>query len=45
MGITLSYTTRDNKVVSGELPYDIDWLGITISNISYYNAKAYFNFN
>ena len=35
MGITLSYTTRDNKVVSGELPYDIERLGLRYKHIKH----------
>jgi glucuronate isomerase len=31
-------------VENGELPNDIEWLGQTVQNISYYNAKNYFQF-
>lgn len=31
-------------VENGELPYDKEWLGKIIQDISYYNAKTYFNF-
>ena len=31
-------------VHNGELPNDIDWLGRTVENICYKNAKAFFNF-
>lgn len=31
-------------VEKGELPADEKWLGKIVSDISYYNAKAYFNF-
>jgi len=31
-------------VVNGELPNDIPWLGGMVEDISYNNAKAYFNF-
>ncbi|MEX0609515.1 MAG: glucuronate isomerase [Balneolaceae bacterium] len=31
-------------VESGELPNDIDYLGETVQNICYYNAKEYFKF-
>ncbi len=34
-----------NDVENGELPQDIAWLGQMVANISYYNAKSYFNFN
>ena len=33
-----------NDVENGELPWDEAWLGKVVSNISYYNAKEYFNF-
>jgi glucuronate isomerase len=33
-----------NDVVNGELPCDEKWLGKLVSDISYYNAKNYFNF-
>lgn len=33
-----------NSVVNGELPHDEKWLGQVVQNISYYNAKDYFNF-
>ncbi|MCM4167683.1 Uronate isomerase [Arenibacter antarcticus] len=32
-------------VVKGELPADEKWLGKIVSDISYYNAKTYFDFN
>lgn len=32
-------------VVNGELPADEKWLGQVVSDISYYNAKSYFDFN
>lgn len=32
-------------VVNGELPADEKWLGKIVSDISYYNAKNYFDFN
>jgi glucuronate isomerase len=31
-------------VQNGELPDDVDWLGKIIQDISYNNAKNYFNF-
>ena len=31
-------------VAKGELPWDEKWLGKLVSDICYYNAKAYFNF-
>lgn len=31
-------------VENGELPYDIEWLGKTVQDISYHNARSYFNF-
>lgn len=31
-------------VQNGELPYDMDWLGKIVQDISYYNARNYFNF-
>ncbi len=31
-------------VQKGELPDDLEWIGKIISDISYYNAKNYFNF-
>ncbi len=33
-----------NDVENGELPADINWLGKTVQDISYNNAKTYFNF-
>ena len=33
-----------NDVENGELPGDMKWLGQTVQDISYNNAKAYFNF-
>lgn len=33
-----------NDVEKGELPNDLDWLGKQVENISYNNAKAYFEF-
>ena len=32
-----------NDVENGLLPRDIEWLGKMVQNISYYNAKQYFN--
>ncbi len=32
------------EIENGELPNDIAWTGKVISDICYYNAKAYFNF-
>lgn len=32
-------------IKNGELPNDMEWIGNTIANICYYNAKNYFNFN
>ncbi|WP_295116668.1 glucuronate isomerase [uncultured Chitinophaga sp.] len=32
-----------NDVENGELPGDIKWLGKMVQDISYFNAKAYFN--
>lgn len=32
-------------VTNGELPHDVKWLGETVQNICYYNAKRYFNFD
>ena len=32
------------EIASGELPNDMDLVGQTIANISYHNAKEYFNF-
>ncbi len=32
-------------VENGELPHDLDWLGQTVQNICYYNARAYFRFH
>lgn len=32
------------EIERGELPNDIPWIGKMISDISYYNAKNYFNF-
>lgn len=32
-----------NDVEKGELPNDIQWLGNMVANISYFNAKKYFN--
>lgn len=32
-----------NEIKSGELPNDIEWIGKLVSDISYYNAKTYFN--
>ncbi|MCK7557320.1 glucuronate isomerase [Chitinophaga sedimenti] len=32
-----------NDVENGELPGDIAWLGKMVQDISYFNAKAYFN--
>jgi glucuronate isomerase len=34
-----------NDVQNGELPWDEKWLGKLVSDICYYNAKAYFNFS
>ena len=33
-----------NDVEKGELPDDKEWLGKTVEDISYYNARNYFNF-
>ena len=33
-----------NDIENGELPNDIEWIGQTIQNICYNNAKNYFNF-
>lgn len=33
-----------NDVENGELPNDLEWLGQQVENISYHNAKAYFEF-
>jgi len=33
-----------NDVVNGELPWDEKWLGKLVADISYHNAKKYFNF-
>jgi glucuronate isomerase len=33
-----------NDVERGELPDDKEWLGKTVEDISYYNARNYFNF-
>jgi len=33
-----------NDVANGELPWDEKWLGKLVSDISYFNAKNYFNF-
>jgi glucuronate isomerase len=33
-----------NDVMNGEIPYDKELLGKMVENISYYNAKEYFNF-
>lgn len=32
-----------NEIKNGELPNDIEWIGTLVSDISYYNAKTYFN--
>jgi glucuronate isomerase len=32
-----------NEIKNGELPNDIEWIGKLVSDISYYNAKTYFN--
>lgn len=32
-----------NDVENGELPDDMDWLGKMVENISYYNAKTFFD--
>jgi glucuronate isomerase len=34
-----------NDIENGELPGDIKWLGNVAANISYYNAKNYFQWN
>jgi len=34
-----------NDVEKGLLPGEIDWLGSMVENISYFNAKHFFNFN
>lgn len=33
-----------NEIKKGELPNDMEWLGKMVSDISYFNAKEYFNF-
>lgn len=33
-----------DEIKRGELPNDIEWIGQMVSNISYNNAKEYFNF-
>lgn len=33
-----------NDIENGELPNDMDWIGSLVKDISYNNAKAYFNF-
>ncbi|ALJ05923.1 glucuronate isomerase [Pseudalgibacter alginicilyticus] len=33
-----------DEIKRGELPNDMDWIGKMVSDISYYNAKEYFNF-
>ena len=33
-----------SEIESGELPNDMQWIGKIVSDICYYNAKAYFNF-
>jgi len=33
-----------NDVENGELPYDLEWIGKIIRDISYFNAKNYFKF-
>jgi glucuronate isomerase len=33
-----------NEIQKGELPNDMEWIGKLVSDISYYNAKEYFNF-
>jgi glucuronate isomerase len=33
-----------NDIEKGELPDDMNWIGKIVSDICYYNAKAYFNF-
>ncbi len=33
-----------SDIEAGLLPKDIDWIGQMVRNISYYNAKEYFNF-
>ena len=32
------------EIASGELPNDMEWIGKMVSDISYFNAKEYFNF-
>jgi glucuronate isomerase len=32
------------EIKSGELPNEMEWIGKMVSDISYFNAKAYFNF-
>jgi glucuronate isomerase len=34
-----------NDVEKGLLPNDLDWLGKIITDICYFNAKEYFDFN
>ncbi|ULC59045.1 glucuronate isomerase [Flaviramulus sp. BrNp1-15] len=33
-----------DEIKRGELPNDMEWIGKLVSDISYYNAKEYFNF-
>ncbi len=33
-----------SEMASGELPDDIEWVGKVLKDISYFNAKEYFNF-
>jgi glucuronate isomerase len=33
-----------DEIKRGELPNDMEWIGKMVSDISYYNAKEYFNF-
>jgi glucuronate isomerase len=33
-----------NDVEQGELPNDIEWIGKIVGDISYYNAREYFDF-
>ena len=33
-----------DEITNGELPNDIEWIGKVVRDISYYNARQYFNF-
>ena len=32
------------EITNGELPNDLEWIGKIVRDISYYNARQYFNF-